>query len=69
MKPHAQKYYNDDPQYIRSLIEQSGFTQREVARRIGISERTLRKYLAQEYRHPYSIQYAIEQLTKGFIKN
>ena len=67
-KPDAAKH-DPRPEYLRELIAQSGLSQREAARRIGISERVMRYYLADpasgDYRAaPYPVQYAIEQLAR-----
>ena len=66
MKPDASKH-NPDPGYLRGLIEQTGLSQREVARQIGLSERVIRQYLANRdtstaLEAPYPVQYCIEQL-------
>jgi len=54
--------HNPSPDYLRSLIEGAGLSQRGVARTIGISERQLRYYLVGRYPCPYIVQYAIEGL-------
>lgn len=59
--------HNPDPRYLRGLIEAAGLTQREAARRVGVSERMMRYYLADAesagYRPaPYPVQFAIEHL-------
>lgn len=63
MKPDATNH-DPRPEYLRALIEQAGLSQREAARRIGVSERAMRYYLADDTDRlaPYPIQYAIEQL-------
>ena len=65
MTPDATKH-NPDPAYLRGLLQRAGVSQREAARRIGISERVMRYYLAPEsadYRPaPYVVQYALESL-------
>ena len=65
MKPDATRH-DPRPEYIRALIEQAGLSQREAARRIGVSERMMRYYVSTDpasYRSaPYSVQYALEQL-------
>lgn len=65
--PDAEARRNPCPRYLRSLIERAGISQREAARRVGVSERMLRYYLsdvdAQTFRPtPYPVQYALEQL-------
>lgn len=65
MTPDATKH-DPRPEYLRALLDQAGLSQREAARRIGISERVMRYYLAPEaadYRPaPYVVQYALESL-------
>lgn len=61
MKPTATKH-NPDPAYLRELLERAGLSQREAARRIGISERVMRYYLSGEREAPYPVQYALENL-------
>lgn len=63
--PDASKH-DPSPEYLRALIADAGVSQREAARRIGVSERVMRYYLsdtAADYRPaPYPIQYALECL-------
>lgn len=65
MIPDANKH-DPRPEYLRALLDQAGLSQREAARRIGVSERMMRYYLAPEsadYRPaPYAVQYALESL-------
>lgn len=68
MRPEA-SLRNPSPRYLRGLIEAAGLTQREAARRVGVSERMMRYYLsdvdAQTFRAaPYPVQYALEQLCR-----
>lgn len=55
------------PEYLRALLVDAGLSQREAARRIGVSERMMRYYLADaaaDHRPaPYVVQYALEALT------
>lgn len=50
------------PEYLRALLDQAGMSQREAARRIGITDRALRYYAAGERSAPYPVQFALEQL-------
>ena len=66
MKPDA-NLHNPDPTYLRGLISRAGISQQEAARRIGISPRLLRMYLADRsastaQEAPYPIQFALEAL-------
>lgn len=65
MKPDANKH---DPrsEYLRALIDQAGLSQREAARRIGISARMMRYYVATDpdktREAPYPVQFCLEAL-------
>lgn len=64
MKPNVSKH-NPDPAYLRELLDRAGLSQREAARRLGISDRMMRYYLAEGEANkpaPYAIQYALESL-------
>lgn len=66
MKPDATAY-NPDPDYLRSLIAKTGLTQNEIADRVGVSHRTMRRYItfanSENYQKaPYAVQFAIECL-------
>jgi hypothetical protein len=68
VKPDASRH-NPRPEYLRALLDQAGVSQREAARRIGISERLLRYYVAPEHAEdrrvaPYPVQYALERLAE-----
>lgn len=67
MKPDASRH-DPRPEYIRALIERAGLSQREAARRIGVSERMMRYYVADgdaDHRDaPYIVQYALEGLAR-----
>ena len=47
MNPDASRH-DPRPEYLRALLSEAGLPQREAARRIGISERLMRYYLAPE---------------------
>lgn len=68
MIPDATKH-DPSPEYLRALLERAGMSQREAARRIGLSERVMRYYLAPEsadYRPaPYVVQFALESLSRS----
>lgn len=67
MTPDATRH-DPRPEYLRALLDQAGISQREAARRIGISERMMRYYLADasaDHRPaPYPVQFAIESLAR-----
>jgi len=55
------------PEWLRMCIAASGMSQRAAAKRIGVSERIMRQYLADRYAKtaqnaPYPVQYALECL-------
>ena len=64
IKPDATRH-DPRPEYIRALIARSGLSQREAARRIGISERVMRYYVSgvDERAAPYPVQYALGSLS------
>lgn len=66
-QPDASKY-DPRPEYLRALLQRAGMSQREAARRIGVSERMMRYYLADaaaDHRDaPYTVQFALESLTQ-----
>lgn len=61
MKPNPATY-NPDPAYLRGLVERSGLSQREAAKRIGLSDRAMRYYLSGERKPMYAVQYLLEVL-------
>lgn len=69
MKPNAQTSYNPDPDYLRELIAKAGLTQSATAELVGITPRSMRRYLAftdsPNYQQaPYAVQFAIECLAQ-----
>ena len=59
--------HNPDPRYLRGLLEKAGTSQREAARLLGITDRSMRYYLSDETSDswraaPYPIQFALECL-------
>ena len=63
VKPNPDDHY-PDPDYLRSLIEAAGLSQRAAAEAIGIGERTMRYYLSGDRTAPYPVQFALESLPK-----
>ena len=66
MKPDATTY-NPAPAYLRDLLGQAGISQRQAANLIGVSDRMMRYYLAddgsvQHRKAPYTVQFALEAL-------
>lgn len=68
MSPDSTKH-DPRPEYLRALLDRAGLSQREAARRIGVSERMMRYYLADDAADhrdaPYPVQFAIESLAKS----
>ena len=62
MKPNIEEY-NPDPNYLRYLIEKSGYTQNLAGKLIGVNTDNFRKLLTGKIKAPYSVQYALE----GFV--
>ena len=59
--------HNPDPTYVRELLARAGVSQRDAARRVGVSERSMRGYVAEAGTPtaqpiPYPVQYALECL-------
>lgn len=68
MKPDSSQY-NPDPAYLRELIAKSGLSQRKAADQLGITDRVMRKYLADRSASsatdaPYVVQFCLECLAK-----
>lgn len=64
MKPDA-TLHDPRPEYLRALLDEAGLSQREAARRIGITDRALRYYVAGQRVAPYLVQFALERLASG----
>ena len=60
--PDSAIYYDPRPEYLRTLIESSGLSQNLAAKKIGISERSLRYYLS-DRKADYPVQVALEDLS------
>lgn len=59
--PNPSKF-NDDPAYLRGLVERSQLAQVEMAARIGIDPRTFRRYVTGETRYAYPVQFVVESV-------
>ena len=63
-KPDA-GYHVPETWYVRSLVNETGLTQREIAERLGVSLRAVQSWL-DDGPHgrpcPYTAQYALEML-------
>lgn len=69
MKPNI-ALHNPAPVYLRGLLDQAGINQREAAVLIGVSDRMMRYYLAdqgsdQHRAAPYLVQFALECLARA----
>lgn len=51
-----------DPDYVRDLIAETGLSRQGVADRLGVSRRTVFKWLSGETPIPYVAQFTIESL-------
>lgn len=61
MKPDASTY-DPRPEYLAELIGSTGLTQAALAKRIGVDERTIRRWLTGQRQFNYRDQFAIECL-------
>ncbi len=59
MKPDATKL-DTSPEYVQALIGSTGMTQPDLARQIGVTDKTIRNWLAGRQPWPYTAQFAIE---------
>lgn len=60
----ARLHHRPDPAYLRGLIERAGISQREAARRLGVTDSHLRKWLREPPASvcPYPAQVCLELL-------
>lgn len=63
--PNAQVEYRPDAAYIRALVASIPLTQREIARRVGVSDRYIRALVAGTRTCNYPVQYCLECLSRG----
>jgi transcriptional regulator with XRE-family HTH domain len=61
VKPDATQY-DPRPEYLAELIGSTGLTQAALAAKIGVDERTIRRWLSGERQFNYRDQFAIECL-------
>lgn len=62
MTPDSARY-DPSPDHIRGLITAIPLSQREIARRIGVSARYLRALVAGSRECSYPVQFALESLS------
>ena len=60
-RPDASKW-NPDPDYLRSLLERAGLTQRDAATLLDVGYRQFRHFCTGKREAPYTVQYALEML-------
>ena len=58
MKPDAKQHKDAD--YFRALVAKSNMSNSRIAKKIGVSDRSIRRYL--KHGAPYCIQFAVECL-------
>lgn len=58
MKPDSRQ--QKDADYFRVIVAKTNLTQRQLAKKIGINDRSIRRYLLKGA--PYPIQFAVECL-------
>lgn len=59
MKPDA-KLHNQDPEYMRELVESSGLSPARLGEKIGHDERTIRRWCSGERSFTYTAQFTVE---------
>jgi DNA-binding transcriptional regulator YiaG len=68
-EPDPTKHRPRDPDYVRELLGKAEISQREAARRLGVTDRTMRHWCAGTMPIPYTAQFALEcmadEKTKG----
>ena len=67
--PNSEKH-DPDPEKLRAMLENAGYSARSAAKAIGVPARTLQRYLSPNairtgFLAPYPVQFAIEALTKA----
>lgn len=63
-KPDATKH-KPSPAYVRKLLDRAGLSQREAARILGVTDRTMRFWCSDDpdaAKIPYTAQFALECL-------
>lgn len=63
--PDAKKHYNPSPDHIQALIAAIPLSQREIARRIGVSDRYIRSLVAGSRECSYPVQFCLESLCRN----
>ncbi len=61
MKPDASQY-DPRPEYLAQLIGSTGLTQPQVAKLLGVTDRTVRQWLSGKRTFKYPVQFALEVL-------
>lgn len=69
MSPNATKNYNGSPEYFSGLVDKTGLSQREVARRLGVGYSSLRAYIDGTRAVIYPVQFALEALVESIDKS
>jgi len=63
MKPDARKY-DSRPANMAKLVKATGLTQKEIGKRIGVDERTIRRWIAGDRQFSYRDQFTIKCLAE-----
>lgn len=61
MKPNSKQA--KDVFYFREIVSRTGLSQSEIAKKIGVTDRTMRNYV--KFGAPYLVQFAVECLIYG----
>ena len=63
MKPDA-NLHNPSPDYIRTLIRNTGLSMYKLAKLLGVGRASLYRWITGESEAPYMAQYCLESLKK-----
>lgn len=61
MKPNAAEY-NPDPEYFSDLVASTKLTQKDLAEKLGCTDRAIRQWCSGERSFTYLAQFALECL-------
>ena len=60
MKPDAENEFNPDPVYMSDLVNSTGLTRGELAKLLGVSDRSIRQWMSGDRNFSYMAQFCVE---------